>query len=123
MIAIIQTLCACGARWRKKMQQPSLFDAPVAPLIYKADFMSPSEQAALKANAASQEARVMAYLKEQDLPCGASKIWLAVRSSEKEPLTSIRRALTTLEKAGLVMMSSQTETGYYGKQEHLWRAV
>jgi Fe2+ or Zn2+ uptake regulation protein len=105
------------------MQQPSLFDTPVAPLIYKADFMPPSEQAALKANAASQEARVMDYLKEQDLPCGASKIWLAVRSSEKEPLTSIRRALTTLEKAGLVMMSSQTETGSLDEQEHLWRAV
>lgn len=98
-------------------EQPTLFNS--TPLIHKADWLPPVEQAALKANAADQERRVLAYLQKHS-QAGASQIWQGIRKNN-EPLTSIRRSLTNLSDAGRVEKLEQTVTGVYGRSEHLWR--
>jgi|11_taG_2_1085331.scaffolds.fasta_scaffold07530_4 predicted ArsR family transcriptional regulator len=37
------------------------------------------------------------------------------------PLTSVRRAMTTLSDEGLLIKLDKTVIGQYGRPEHLWR--
>lgn len=99
--------------------------------IHNTGFMPQSEVESLKKSAVSQEHRILAFLNKsmwfETLQGGvrhgkvtASEIWLAVRKSEREPLTSIRRALDTLKGQEKVEQLEETAIGYYGKSEHLW---
>jgi hypothetical protein len=41
----------------------------------------------------------------------------------KIPLTSVRRAISTLTREGVLKKTDKQRTGYYGKREYMWRLV
>lgn len=100
------------------MIQPEL---NFTPSTYRTDHFSAEERSDLERSALSQEARVMAFYADGKA-YGSSEVSGAV-AKPREPLTSIRRAITTLVKRGLLVKTSETVTGFYGKQEHKYRKV
>ena len=90
---------------------------------FKTEHFTDDQDAKLKRNAKSQEARILEFFREY-VPAwgavGASVIWQHI-SSEFEPVTSIRRALNSLAKQGKVEKTDGLRVGYYGANEHLWR--
>jgi Fe2+ or Zn2+ uptake regulation protein len=86
---------------------------------FKTDHFTDDQDAKLKRNAKSQEARILKFLELHSNGVGASAVWQALRNSE--PLTSFRRALNSLAKQGKVEMLAEKRVGYYGAPEHLWR--
>lgn len=101
------------------MTQQSLFNA--TPLAHKADWMPPTEQAALKKNAKDQESRVLAYFAKVS-QASPSQVFAAV-AKKGEPITSIRRAITNLTEAGRLEKLDVRVKGMCGKSEHVWRVV
>ena len=101
------------------MTQATLFDK--TPLIHKDEYFTEEQKTKSRKSAESQEALIMAYLRTYNrfAVFTAFEIWEALDNGN-EPLTSFRRALTNLAKQGRVTKLSETQTGYYGKQEHLW---
>jgi len=43
------------------------------------------------------------------------------RAKLNNPITSIRRAITNLERAGKLIKTNIMKTGIYGKQNHTWK--
>jgi len=73
-----------------------------------------------KKNAQTQEEIIMDIYKRFDLPytpCQIQSNWM-----ENAPLTSVRRAITSLEKQGKLIKLDTMVEGIYGKPVHLWRA-
>ncbi len=99
--------------------EPTLFDK--TPLIHKDDHFTEEQKRKSRKSAESQEARIVEYLHRRDRFSAftAYELWEALDNGN-EPLTSFRRALTNLATQGRVTKLSETHTGYYGKQEHLW---
>lgn len=90
-------------------------------LVHNTEFFTAEERESLTINAQKQENRVLEFLEARsDKSFGASKIWLHTKQGN-EPITSIRRALTNLEKKGLVQKLSETVKGMFGKSEHTWK--
>ena len=52
----------------------------------------------------------------------ADQIYLACKSLGKNwPITSIRRAISTLTKAGKLTKTNELRMGRHGKKTHVWR--
>ena len=90
------------------------------PSTYQTGHFTPAQQAALALTAESQEGVIHAEMKRVNRPIGASELETRL-ASFKWPLTSIRRALTTLKMRGIVGKTGQVAVGAYGRNEHLWR--
>ncbi len=71
--------------------------------------------------ALTQEQRVLRWFVRQggDYQCGPTKVHDSVFDKEI-PLTSVRRAMTSLTRRGDLVKSHAMITGTYGKPEHLW---
>lgn len=54
-------------------------------------------------------------------PSGLSPTELKIVINNRWPITSIRRALSTLTKAGKLTKTDELRMGEYGKYEHVWR--
>ena len=57
----------------------------------------------------------------------ASLVWEQLLSTDKihqlTPLTSIRRAMSNLQRAGYLEKESETRMGMYGKNEHYYKLI
>lgn len=100
-----------------KMQNRLPFTAPDT---FRTAHFTEAQRTALKLSASSQVAVILALLNTSDKPLGASQI--CERLDHDWPLTSIRRALTTLLDAGLVRKNGVT-LGRYGKNEFCWEVT
>lgn len=70
----------------------------------------------------SQADRVLTLFADNpELLYGASQVWGLVFRGEQVPLTSVRRALTNLEHAGGITMTSATRSGLFDRNEHLYQ--
>lgn len=68
-----------------------------------------------------QDAAIIRYFERLNgNPASPSQVWKAL-FSEKTPITSVRRSLTTLTEAGILEKTTWTTGGYFGRPEHLWR--
>lgn len=69
--------------------------------------------------AADQNAMVMGIFLTLMRPLSPSQV-LENFPGHKPPLTSIRRAITTLTQAGALVKTETKRKGAYGRQEHVW---
>ena len=71
--------------------------------------------------ALTQEQIILRWFVRQgvDYQCGPSKVHDIVFDKET-PLTSVRRAMTSLTRRGDLVKSNALIMGTYGKPEHLW---
>ena len=71
--------------------------------------------------AADQETLIFAYFyRHPRLGFTPSEIWQAVLP--QAPLTSVRRAITGLTTAGVLVKTIDQRSGPYGRPECVWRA-
>lgn len=74
-----------------------------------------------QATANRQEDVILALYKRAGRPLTPDHIERMVAG--RWPITSIRRAVTVLTKAGLLRKLDETVEGRWGKRVHLWEAV
>lgn len=109
-------------------EDPAPETAQAPPLTYKTNHFTAEQKNAAQANAIHQETVIADYFKANPaLELGASEIWLRLfggtyQGKGEAPLTSVRRALTNLQKKGVVRKLQATTIGFYDRQEHLWSA-
>ena len=53
----------------------------------------------------------------------ASEVWEHFKIYKNVPLTSIRRAMSNLQRQGYLFKLSKTKTGIYGKPEHFYTTI
>lgn len=87
---------------------------------YRTEHFSAADLESLTTNAARQESRVL-KLYADGKARSSSEVWKRI-AVDGEPLTSIRRAITTLFKRGLLVKTDETVTGLYGRPEHKYRS-
>ncbi len=66
---------------------------------------------------AHQNARVLDVLRSLG-QASPSQVWIAM--GRTCPLTSVRRALTTLTDGGMAVKTEARHVGEYGRDEHVW---
>ena len=74
-------------------------------------------------NALTQEQRILRFairFHGQNSSFAPSAIARSVFEGEGVPITSVRRAMTSLTKRGDLLKSAMMIVGPYGKPEHLW---
>jgi hypothetical protein len=75
--------------------------------------------------AGSQDALVYEFFRSIRAAHAPTMVWDSLISqgliSEKTPLTSIRRAISNLARAGLLVKTSVKMQGNYGRLENTWR--
>jgi len=74
-----------------------------------------------QSKAETQDAKVLETLKAMG-SASPSQIWIAM-GRDNAPLTSIRRAVTNLTKAGLAACTTEKRTGEFGRPEKVWKYV
>lgn len=69
-----------------------------------------------------QDEKVLAFFRANPhLSFSPSDVWRTA-FSDNTPITSVRRAMSNLTEAGLlVKIENVTKTGMYNRPEHLWR--
>ena len=70
--------------------------------------------------AKSQDEKILEWFEYSEGAYSPSKINDRVFASSV-PLTSVRRALSNLTKAGLLVKTDRQVKGPYGRPEHLWK--
>ena len=71
--------------------------------------------------ALGQEARIEALFRGMGTKCYLTPSGVHRLVGGKSPLTSTRRAMTCLERNGVLVKTEHTTTGQYGRPEHAWR--
>ena len=69
-------------------------------------------------NARTQETIILKCFKSTKEPLSPSMVHFLTKL--KCPITSIRRAMTNLTKAGSLKKTTKYTIGKFGKKEHLW---
>lgn len=76
-----------------------------------------------EAHASTQEARVLEFFRERSheafTPFDVQKAVFYANT----PITSVRRAITNLTKAGKLFKTSDQKDGNYGTKNHKWQLV
>ena len=103
------------------MQQPTLFDEITA-TFYKTINLPADELRAARESNNIQNTRVLAIFEKHPdglTPFEASRIYNG--QYPEIPLTSVRRAVTDLEKSGRFEKTGAMRNGGYGKPNHVWK--
>ena len=75
---------------------------------------------ASKVKAAGQQGLILEYF-EAHMNGYFNPFDIQYRVKLNAPITSIRRAMTNLEKVGKIIKTSKMKSGKYGKQNHTWK--
>lgn len=96
---------------------------PVPPAYFNTTGLTGGELNQAQADAQFQEQAVLAIFRKHAHPLGASEVWqYGMRAQSCDwLLTSVRRAISNLERKGLVEKLDLKTEGAYGKPEHLHR--
>ncbi len=96
-------------------------------LFYNTPGEKGEELKASKAKVRSQEEQIL-RLFDNDIEFRShlgftpSQVWIYIRIGQpKTPITSIRRAITNLTKAGKLVKTDKQVKGPYGHKEYLWK--
>lgn len=74
--------------------------------------------------AADQNTAILAVYTAAQAPLSPSEVWRRCTAAGKHwPLTSVRRAISTLTDAGALTKLDTYRIGEYGAREHEWRAA
>lgn len=79
------------------------------------------ERAEAIARATAQDMRVLAVYRAAGRPLTPSEAHMQLEAcGHREPITSIRRAINTLTKAGALVKLDETQRGPWQAIEHFW---
>lgn len=91
------------------------------PSYYNTTRLSGAELREAIASADKQEIAVLAIYRHARGPLSPSDVWAQTQQAGKRwPLTSCRRAITSLTKSGALLKLEQQKPGTFGVPEHLW---
>ena len=77
-----------------------------------------------KVKAKKQKDQILAIYKHSRKPLSPSRVWQFYGFSDSNvPITSIRRAISNLEKEGHLRKTGITEMGLYGKPNYCWEYI
>ena len=80
----------------------------------------PSEHRVREKKAVNQNDKILAFFKEHRFAdFTPAEVWL--RFGQQYPLTSIRRSMSDLTKAGDLIKTENKREGMYGDVNHTWR--
>lgn len=89
--------------------------------FYATTPLTVQERAQAIARATAQDERVLAVYRCADRPLTPSEAHQQLAAcGHNEPVTSIRRAIHTLTKAGALVKLAECERGPWGSLEHRW---
>ena len=93
--------------------------------IYNTNNMVGQELTEMSHSAKAQETAVIKFFTDRVADkAGASTIWnvlkITKRIDQAVPLTSIRRAVSTLTKQGKLVKTDDMSVGVYGKREYMY---
>ena len=103
------------------MQQPTLFDE-IPATFYKTVNLPADELRAARESNNVQNTRIWAIFEKHPAgltPFEAGRLYN--RQYPEIPLTSVRRAVTDLEKSGRLEKTGAMRAGGYGKPNHVWK--
>jgi Fe2+ or Zn2+ uptake regulation protein len=85
--------------------------------------LAPGQLEIFKAKAKSQTTMIKSlFQRHPEIDLTASQVWQYFKKEGKEwPLTSVRRSLSNLQKAGFLVRIEDTRPGIYGAPEHYYR--
>jgi len=92
------------------------------PSFYNTTRLLGKELEAERIQAMKQEDLIETYFKEwpnAKTPCQVHSAFAS--SGFKWPLTSVRRAINTLTKNGILIKTKEQKTGLYGKKAYCWK--
>ena len=89
--------------------------------FYQTTPLSPAEKLKARQAAGRQERTVLDMIRRHG-PMSPSEV-LATYPNDHVPLTSLRRAMTSLSNKGLLVKTDRLVAGGWGKPEHVWEAV
>lgn len=99
---------------------PMTADLFEARSYYNTTALPHSEHVEAARDAGEQEERVLRYFRRVTL-ASPSQVWQAIYKQSHVPITSVRRAITTLAGKGLLAKTDSFVTGNYCKREHVWK--
>jgi len=71
-----------------------------------------------------QDAAILVIFQNARGPLSPSDVWrLCEQAGKQWPLTSVRRAITTLTSAGALTQTGFQKRGIYGRLEYCWTAL
>ena len=82
--------------------------------------LTPLQKQAARKQAGRQERTVLAVIEKLGGRASPSQV-MAHYPNEQTPLTSLRRAITSLTEQGRLVKTGELHEGAYGKPEHVWR--
>jgi len=95
--------------------------------FYNTTNLTGEELAQERANCKGQEKDVLdLYHRHNETAASPEDIhqhYNYLKGDNRTPLTSIRRAITTLTKKGLLVKTDEHKIGQYGKKIYLWRVA
>ena len=95
----------------------NLEPAPLPAAFYNTTSEKGAKLKEYTAKAANQNARVLDILRSLG-SASPSQVWIAM--GRTCPITSVRRALTTLTNEGLALKTGARHVGEYGRDECVW---
>lgn len=94
-------------------------------MYYNTTSLFGEELQAEVANAETQDELVMDVFKALKMPLSPSLVYRFLINrkfiSDRTPITSIRRAITNMAQAGLIVKTGTKVVGIYGKKENQWK--
>lgn len=107
--------CPCA------MNQQRQFFAQFERKFFNTTKESGPQLAEYQAKAGEQNAEVLAIFQRSCVPLSPSQVLAQYPRVPMPPLTSIRRAISTLTKAGALVKTETKRKGVYGRSEFVWR--
>ena len=103
------------------MQQPTLFDEIPAVFYKTVNLTAPELRAARESNNIQNTRILVIFEKHHEglTPFEAGQVYNG--QYPEIPLTSVRRAVTDLEKSGRLEKTGLMRAGGYGKPNHVWK--
>lgn len=106
------------------MKQISIFDAPLEPKSYHVTTSIPAEkQIEKEKKAAKQDDLILEIFKEKKMLSASEAHKIYCKKHTNIPLTSARRAISNLKKAGYLRKTEIMVKGDYGDTEHVWSCL
>ena len=104
---------------------PDLFDMMNLPPVNNLRFFNTTGEtgatlATYRAKASAQDRRILAIMEDLGM-ASPSQVWAAMDKSC--PITSVRRAMTNLTSAGMLVKMDHKVMGAFGRPEHVWQIV
>ena len=92
-------------------------------MYYSTTDITRKQLSLFSAGASTQDERILKYFEQDPQRLASPTELLDIVFSNTVPVTSVRRARSSLTAASKLIKTDQQVEGAYGRPEHLWRLV